>query len=134
MSEKKRLIGTIYTLNQFQCFIGPSVEKLRPPHYFSVLSVFLPFVWLSVFTLVFIYLSIYKCNRWKKEFKGVVKLPSRDTVFDYFLAIEGGQCKFEPWTKHKVFQVVDFDSNTMRMNEVMLPIRDDLDMALTRGC
>lgn len=65
-------------------------------------------------------------DRWRKEFKGAVKLPSRDTVFDYFLLIEGGQeqCKFEPWTKHKAFQAVDFDSSTMCMNEVI----DDPDM------
>lgn len=57
-------------------------------------------------------------RRWRREFNKAVKLPSRDTIFDYFLSIENGECRFEPWTKHKIFKVIDFDSNKMQMNEV----------------
>lgn len=57
-------------------------------------------------------------QRWRREFNKVVKLPARDTIFDYFLSLEGGQCHFEPWTKHKIFKVIDFDSNSMQMSEV----------------
>lgn len=57
-------------------------------------------------------------RRWRREFNKAVKLPSRDTIFDYFLSITNGECRFEPWTKHKIFKVVDFDSNNMKMNEV----------------
>lgn len=58
-------------------------------------------------------------RRWRREFNKAVKLPSRDTIFDYFLSIENGECRFEPWTKHKIFKVIDFDSNKMQMNEVV---------------
>lgn len=58
-------------------------------------------------------------NRWRREFNKAVKLPARDTIFDYFLSFESDECLFEPWTKHKIFKVVDFDSNTMQMNEVV---------------
>lgn len=57
-------------------------------------------------------------RRWRREFNKAVRLPSRDTIFDYFLSITDGECRFEPWTKHKIFKVVDFDSNKMKMNEV----------------
>lgn len=60
-------------------------------------------------------------RRWRREFNKAVKLPSRDTIFDYFLSIEDGECRFEPWTKHKIFKVIDFDSNNMQMNEVFQP-------------
>lgn len=62
-------------------------------------------------------------RRWRREFNKAVKLPSRDTIFDYFLSIENGECRFEPWTKHKIFKVIDFDSNNMQMNEVCVSIR-----------
>lgn len=62
-------------------------------------------------------------RRWRREFNKAVKLPSRDTIFDYFLSIENGECRFEPWTKHKIFRVIDFDSNKMQMNEVFVSIR-----------
>lgn len=57
-------------------------------------------------------------NRWRREFNKAVKLPSRDTIFDYFLSVENGECRFEPWTKHKIFKVIDFNSSKMKMNEV----------------
>ncbi|CAM9153876.1 unnamed protein product [Ectocarpus fasciculatus] len=58
---------------------------------------------------------------WRREFNKAVKLPSRDTIFDYFLSVENGECRFEPWTKHKIFKVVDFNSSKMKMNEVTVP-------------
>lgn len=57
-------------------------------------------------------------QRWRREFNKAVKLPARDTIFDYFLSLEDGQCHFEPWTKHKIFKVIEFDSDSMQMSEV----------------
>ncbi len=68
-------------------------------------------------------------RRWRREFNKAVRLPSRDTIFDYFLSIANGECRFEPWTKHKIFKVVDFDSNNMKMNEVKADtIQNDLEL------
>ncbi|CAB1104525.1 unnamed protein product [Ectocarpus sp. CCAP 1310/34] len=58
---------------------------------------------------------------WRREFNKAVKLPSRDTIFDYFLSVENCECCFEPWTKHKIFKVIDFNSSKMKMNEVTVP-------------
>lgn len=60
-----------------------------------------------------------RVNRWRREFSRKVKLPARDTIFDYFLSVEDNlQCSFEPWKKHKIFKVIDFDSSKMQMSEV----------------
>lgn len=56
--------------------------------------------------------------RWRREFSENVKMPARDTIFDYFLNVEDNQCDFEPWKQHKMFKVIDFDSSTMQMSEV----------------
>ena len=44
---------------------------------------------------------------WRAEFKGV-RMPSRDTVFDYWLDPETLQ--FEPWRKSPFFTQIEFDS------------------------
>ncbi|CAM9114065.1 unnamed protein product, partial [Sphacelaria rigidula] len=59
---------------------------------------------------------------WRREFSRKVKLPARDTIFDYFLSMEDDlQCSFEPWKKHNIFKVIDFDSSKMQMSEVTVP-------------
>ena len=48
-------------------------------------------------------------NWWKNQFKQV-RLPTRDTVFDYWL--EPTSNKFEPWRQSPSFKTVDYDSRT----------------------
>jgi dynein heavy chain len=55
---------------------------------------------------------------WKSQFKQV-RLPTRDTVFDYWL--DPISNKFEPWRQNPSFHAVDFDSRTAKMNEVTVP-------------
>eukprot|EP01038_Epipyxis_sp_PR26KG_P005447 gene5447-7540_t len=52
------------------------------------------------------------------KFKSV-KIPSRDTIFDYWL--DPRTCKFEPWKSSPAFKAVEFDSNVMNMAEVTVP-------------
>ena len=55
---------------------------------------------------------------WKSQFKQV-RLPTRDTVFDYWL--DPISNKFEPWRQNPSFHAVNFDSRTAKMNEVTVP-------------
>mmetsp|Transcript_30055 Transcript_30055/g.92960 ORF Transcript_30055/g.92960 Transcript_30055/m.92960 type:complete len:194 (+) Transcript_30055:6281-6862(+) len=55
---------------------------------------------------------------WKSQFKQV-RLPTRDTVFDYWL--EPISNKFELWRQSPSFKTVEFDSRTTKMNEVTVP-------------
>ena len=55
---------------------------------------------------------------WKSQFKQV-RLPTRDTVFDYWL--EPASNKFEPWRQSPSFHTVEFDSKAMKMDEVTVP-------------
>ena len=55
---------------------------------------------------------------WRGTFKAV-RLPTRDTVFDYFLDPESN--KFEPWKSSPSFRTVEFDSRTMSMSDVTVP-------------
>lgn len=52
------------------------------------------------------------------KFKSV-KLPNRDTVFDYWLDLKTS--KFESWKVSPAFRVVEFDSFSMNMAEVTVP-------------
>jgi dynein heavy chain len=52
------------------------------------------------------------------KFKNI-KIPSRDTIFDYWL--DTRSCKFESWKASPAFQTVEFDSNVMNMAEVTVP-------------
>ncbi|CAM9207540.1 unnamed protein product [Chrysoparadoxa australica] len=58
---------------------------------------------------------------WRHEFNKPIKLPLRDTVFDYYLSTTEGDCKFEPWKNNEVFHSVDFDSRVCEMSEVTVP-------------
>ncbi|RYY32469.1 hypothetical protein EON62_05320, partial [archaeon] len=55
---------------------------------------------------------------WRGEFK-TVRLPSRETVFDYWLSPETLQ--FEQWKNSPHFSVVEFDSRTMPMSQITVP-------------
>ncbi|RYH29930.1 hypothetical protein EON65_06785 [archaeon] len=63
----------------------------------------------------------YKKNfsEWfRAKFKSV-KIPSRDTIFDYWL--DAKSSKFEPWKASPAFRTVEFDSNSMNMAEITVP-------------
>ena len=55
---------------------------------------------------------------WRSQFKAV-RLPTRDTVFDYWL--DPSTNKFEAWKASPVFKTVEFDSRTMTMSSVTVP-------------
>ena len=55
---------------------------------------------------------------WKSHFKQV-RLPTRDTIFDYWL--DSNSNKFEPWRQSPSFQSIEFDSRTMKMDETTVP-------------
>jgi len=69
-------------------------------------------------------------NWWRNEFKNV-RMPTRDTVFDYWLDPE--TMKFEPWKNCPVFSEVRFDSLTMRMSEVTVPTTENCSVAYWTG-
>jgi dynein heavy chain len=52
------------------------------------------------------------------KFKSV-KIPSRDTIFDYWL--DPKTSKFESWKASPAFKEVQFDSNVMNMTEITVP-------------
>jgi dynein heavy chain len=55
---------------------------------------------------------------WRSEWKNV-KIPSRDTVFDYWLDPESNT--LDTWTKSPFFYEVTFDSTTTNMSTVTVP-------------
>jgi dynein heavy chain len=55
---------------------------------------------------------------WRGEFKNV-RLPSRETVFDYWLSPETMQ--FEPWKNSPHFSIISYDSKTTPMSQVTVP-------------
>ena len=54
----------------------------------------------------------------RSKFKSV-KIPSRDTIFDYWL--DPRTNKFESWKSSPAFRTVEFDSNEMNMAEITVP-------------
>lgn len=54
----------------------------------------------------------------RAKFK-TIKIPLRETVFDYWLDIK--TMKFEPWKSCPTFKTIEFNSITMRMSEVTVP-------------
>ena len=52
------------------------------------------------------------------KFKSV-KIPSRDTIFDYWL--DPKTSKFESWKSSPAFRDIEFDSTVMNMSEVTVP-------------
>ena len=57
----------------------------------------------------------------RSKFKSV-KLPSRDTVFDYWLDVRTS--KFESWKSSPAFRSIDFHSEVMKMSEVTVPTNE----------
>jgi len=55
---------------------------------------------------------------WRSTYKAV-RLPTRDTVFDYWLDPDSN--KFEPWKQSPSFKSVEFDSRSMNMSDVTVP-------------
>jgi len=55
---------------------------------------------------------------WKTQYKQV-RLPTRDTVFDYWL--DPASNKFEPWRQSPSFRTVEFDSRSTKMHELTVP-------------
>lgn len=58
-------------------------------------------------------------SEWFKGRFKTVKIPSRETVFDYWLNIKG--CKFESWKSSPAFRTVEFDSYEMNMADITVP-------------
>lgn len=54
----------------------------------------------------------------RSKFK-TVKIPSRDTIFDYWLDTRTN--KFESWKNSPAFKAVVFDSDRMNMSQIMIP-------------
>jgi dynein heavy chain len=48
-----------------------------------------------------------------------VRIPSRDTIFDYWLDPKSG--KFDSWKVSPSFRTIEFDSTYMTMNEITIP-------------
>ena len=55
---------------------------------------------------------------WRSQYKAV-RLPTRDTIFDYWL--DPLSNKFEPWKASPSFKTVEFDSRRMQMSEITVP-------------
>jgi dynein heavy chain len=55
---------------------------------------------------------------WRGEFK-TVRLPGRETVFDYWLDPE--ELHFEPWKQSPHFETIEYDSKLTPMNAVTVP-------------
>merc|ERR1719230_953259 len=55
---------------------------------------------------------------WRNTFKQV-RMPTRDTVFDYWLEPQSN--KFEPWKASPAFRAVEFNSKLMKMSDVTVP-------------
>jgi dynein heavy chain len=58
-------------------------------------------------------------SEWFRTKFKAVKIPSRDTIFDYWL--DPKTIKFEPWKASPAFRTVEFDSNFMNMAEITVP-------------
>lgn len=58
-------------------------------------------------------------SEWFRAKYKTIKIPTRDTIFDYWLDPKSG--KFESWNKSPAFRTVEFDSSTMNMAEVTVP-------------
>ena len=73
----------------------------------------------------------------RAKFKAV-KIPSRDTIFDYWL--DPRTYKFESWKSSPAFREIEFDSTVMNMAEVTVPTAETasvsywLDLLVRRGC
>jgi dynein heavy chain, axonemal len=72
----------------------------------------------------------------RSKFK-TVKIPSRDTIFDYWL--DPKTVKFESWKASPGFKTVEFDSNSMNMAEITVPTAETasvsfwLDLLVKKG-
>jgi dynein heavy chain len=58
-------------------------------------------------------------SEWFRSKYKTVKIPNRDTIFDYWL--DPRTNKFESWKASPAFRTVDFDSGEMHMAEVTVP-------------
>lgn len=58
-------------------------------------------------------------SEWFRGKFKAVKIPSRDTIFDYWLDLK--TCKFDSWKVSPAFKTVEFDSNVMNMAEITVP-------------
>jgi dynein heavy chain len=73
----------------------------------------------------------------RSKFKSV-KIPSRDTIFDYWL--DPKTSKFESWKSSPAFSDIQFDSTVMNMSEVTVPTAETasvsywLDLLVKGGC
>ena len=56
---------------------------------------------------------------WKNEFKGHVKIPSKGTVFDYFVKFDEGRVFFEEWKKR--VETIEYDPS-VNMQSITVPI------------
>jgi dynein heavy chain len=58
-------------------------------------------------------------SEWWRTTHKTVRLPTRDTIFDYWL--DPVNTKFEPWKQAPSFKTIQFDSRTMQMSEITIP-------------
>jgi dynein heavy chain len=58
-------------------------------------------------------------SEWWRSTHKTVRMPTRDTIFDYWLDPEN--TKFEPWKQAPSFKTIQFDSRSMNMSEVTVP-------------
>ncbi|GMH98843.1 hypothetical protein TrLO_g14194 [Triparma laevis f. longispina] len=74
---------------------------------------------------------------WRNQYKSV-RLPTRDTIFDYWL--DPVSNKFEPWKASPSFKTVQFDSRTMQMSDITVPTTETAsilfwsDILVKKGC
>ena len=67
---------------------------------------------------------------WRNQFKQV-RLPTRDTVFDYWLEPQSN--KFEPWKASPAFRSVEFNSKLMKMSDVTVPTTETASITFWMG-
>jgi dynein heavy chain len=58
---------------------------------------------------------------WKSEYKSV-KIPSRETVFDYWLSPQTNS--FDQWKNSPYFRTIEFDPHETPMSQVTVPTPD----------
>ncbi len=67
----------------------------------------------------------------RSKFSKQVKIPSRDTIFDYWL--DPRTSKFDSWKASPAFTTLEFDSTVMNMAEVTVPTAETASVSFWMG-
>ena len=67
----------------------------------------------------------------RSKFNKQVKIPSRDTIFDYWL--DPRTSKFDSWKASPAFTTLEFDSTVMNMAEVTVPTAETASVSFWMG-